>query len=79
MKVLVMSEEAFLKKLFKYVINVKKNDAELTAVDAITNFCFENDIEVEYVGSLIHDTEWFKTFVSNDCSYFENDTKVEDW
>lgn len=74
-----MNDDVFMKKLFSYVISVKKSDPTASAVDIITNYCFVNDLEVEYVGALISESEWFKTFVSNDCSYFDNDNKIEEW
>ena len=75
----LMSEDDLLKKIFSYIIEAKKRDSDVSAVEAITNFCFSNDMEVDYVGSLIHENEWFKNFVANDCCFMENDNKIEEW
>jgi hypothetical protein len=72
-------DDELLKRVFSYIIDIKKKDSSVSAVEAITNFCFSNDIEVDYIGSLIHESEWFKNFVASDCVFMENENKIEEW
>ena len=79
MSELTDEENKEIKKVFEYVLNVKKKDSNVSVVEAITNYCFDNDIEIEYIGSLIYNCEWFKNFVCDDCKFFDNENRLDDW
>lgn len=69
------SDDTIIKEVFSYINKLQNTPA----VEAITDYCFRNDIEVEYVGALIANYDWFTQYVKNDCRYNENKNKILDW
>ena len=72
-------DEKLLNRIFDYILSIRKKNEDIPVVEAITDFCFKYDYEVEDVGCLIGETVWFKNFVQNDCTLNDSENKVEDW
>lgn len=56
--------------LMNYIIGIKKDqqNKDISLIDVIIDFSFKNDLDVQTVGDIISEDEYFKSFIEKDCA-----------
>lgn len=76
-------EPVIVRKIMEHIHNVKSNGSkDISLLDIIVDFSFKNDLDVQTVGDIISEDEYFKSFIEKDCkmhNIIKNERASDEW
>ena len=72
-----------IRSLMGYITGIKgdQKNRDISLIDVIIDFSFKNNLDVQTVGDIISEDEYFKSFIEKDCAdrnIIKNDS-IKEW
>lgn len=73
-----------IRNLLSYIHGIKKDSSNkhISLIDIIVDFSFKTNIDVQTIGDIISQDEYFKSFIEKDCqvrNIVKKENDIQEW